>query len=119
MYVIQNHEVLVVVEYGDETTQSSVGLEVAPPLNEAERNLIKDWMNRHNKSVLSYLVDQISHGADAGRYGEQVAVGDTDKLERKIGDLALCIRRGIESGGKSVGVEWERRILKKDGILGS
>lgn len=41
MYVIRNHEVLVVVEYGDEKTQSSVGIEVVPPLNDKERELVK------------------------------------------------------------------------------
>ena len=119
MYVIRSHEVRIQVIYGDGQTQSCVGLEVVPPLNDSERTLSKDWMERHNMGEYALLVVQLSHGDDASRYGEQMHHSRSSELYRKIFTFATGIRRAIESQGQEVTIEEDVRKPKNDDILGS
>ena len=119
MYVINSHEVLISVIHGDECTPSSIGIEVVTSLNESERTFIKDWMGRNNLVSTVYLIDTLSHGDDASRYGETVSVGETARVHRKIHTLAHGIRMAIESQGRPVSVDEEVRYPKNDDILGS
>ena len=119
MYVISNHEVLISVIYGTERTPSSIGLEVVPPLNESERTFIKTWLSE-NRMLMSFrLIDKLSHGDDASRYGETVSVTETARVHRKIHTLAHGIRMSIESQGREVSVDEEVRYLREDDILGT
>lgn len=109
MYVINNHEAIVGIYYGhpatelDQAVDTSVGIEIKPPLNNSEQQLIELWLANNAPHYILYF-GHMSHTQEASRYGISSDVSRSAEMLTRIRNLGNHIRKAIESAGREVAV---------------
>ena len=112
MYEVRNHEAILGMMYGSPKTpdakpvDTAVGLEVHPPFNQAERQVIGNWMENNSKFQLQYFV-RMRDDVDASRYGVIAPFEQTADTKRHVRALADAIRMALESVGRELDITEE------------